>query len=66
MGIFKRKKQEAIEVEEEVLPPEPEQESVYDYMIEVAEYLEHQGRTNSRITELNMIQQRLDDLRNEQ
>ena len=66
MGIFKRKKQEVIETEEEVTSPEPEQESVHDYMLEVAEYLEHQSRTNSRITELDMIQQRLIDLRNEQ
>ena len=66
MGIFKRKKQEELEAPEEIIPPEPEEEAVHDYMFEVAEYLEHQSRTNLRMSELDAIQQRLNDLRNEE
>jgi len=66
MGIFKRKKQEELETTEERITPEPEEESVHDYMFEVAEYLEHQSRTNMRMSELEAIQQRLNDLKNEQ
>lgn len=66
MGIFKRKKQEELEATEEVIAPEPEEESVHEYMFEVAEYLEHQSRTNMRMSELEAIQQRLNDLKNEQ
>mgnify|MGYP001213865893 CR=1 FL=1 len=66
MGPFKRKKKELKKPLEEISQPEPEQESVHEYMINVAEYLEVQSRVDLRTSELNAIQQRLDDLRNEQ
>jgi len=66
MGPFKRKKKELKKPLEEILQPEPEQESVHEYMINVAEYLEVQSRVDLRTSELDAIQQRLDDLRNEQ
>ena len=65
MGIFKRKKKELQEPLEEIPQPEPEQESVSEYMLNVVEYLEVQNRGDLRTAELNAIQQRLNDLRNE-
>jgi hypothetical protein len=62
MGIFKRKKKELHKIPQ----PEPEQESVHEYMLNVAEYLEIQDQVDSRTIELDTIQQRLNDLRGEQ
>jgi len=66
MGLFKRKKKESQEPLEEIPQPEPEEESVHEYMLNVAEYLEIQSQVDSRTVELNAIQQRLNDLRGEQ
>lgn len=66
MDFFKRKKKELEKPLEEIPQPEPEQESVHEYMINVAEYLEVRSHVDLRISELDAIQQRLDDLRNEQ
>jgi len=65
MGFFKRKKKELEKPLEEISQPEPEQESVHEYMINVAEYLEVQNHVDLRISKLDAIQQQLDDLRNE-
>ena len=65
MGIFKRKKKELQEPLEEITQPEPGQESVSEYMLNVVEYLEMQNQGDLRTAELDAIQQRLNDLRNE-
>lgn len=66
MGIFKRKKKELQEPLKEIPQPEPEQESVHEYMLNIAEYLEVQSQVDLRTLELNAIQQRLNDLRDGQ
>ena len=62
---IKRKKEKPQKQLTETMKPEPDQESIDEYMMNVAEYLEIQTHADVRAIKLALLQQQLNDLRDE-
>jgi|TARA_R110000765_G_scaffold399309_1_gene493888 predicted enzyme involved in methoxymalonyl-ACP biosynthesis len=62
---IKRKKEKPQKQLTEIIKPEPDQESIDEYMMNVAEYLEIKTHADVQAIRLAQLQQQLNDLRDE-